>query len=53
MLSTPGSGVLSTMMWSNYENGDLSAAAVIGVILVLAAGTFAALGRWAMSRRRT
>jgi iron(III) transport system permease protein len=44
MLYSPGSIVLSTILWSMWQNGKLSETCVVGVILVLVTMTLGTVG---------
>jgi len=50
MLFTPGSVVLSTIIWSYWQGGEVCAASAIGVMLIIALITMTFLGRVVLLR---
>lgn len=50
MLSTPNSVVVSTQIWSLWQNGAVPEASVLGVLLILTLAVIAGGGRWLLVR---
>lgn len=51
MLYSPGSRVISLLMWDTWQSGDTSKAAATGVLLMLVTAVIILLGRWVDQRR--
>jgi iron(III) transport system permease protein len=51
MLYSPGSRVISLLMWDTWQSGEVSKAAAAGVVLMLATGVIILAGRLVEQRR--
>jgi iron(III) transport system permease protein len=51
MLYSPGSRVISLLMWDTWQSGDVNKATATGVVLMLATGAIILAGRYVDQRR--